>query len=155
MARPDLAAVWPAPIDHDACFRAAGFSDFADTGDIWEAEFRKMAGGLVTRLSSLGIPNVTKPIEARKAGFLGLGRRASALPLVEQLMLSTRDDQFPPLIVRFGEPPAAVLRTSGGHPIFWVTLTCARIPEILVEVAKGRPVIETQLAWETLLPVFT
>lgn len=154
MAKPNLAAVWPAPIDHDACFGAAGFSAFADTGDSWDADFRLMAARLVSRLSTLGIPNIADPIEARKAGFLGLVRRAPVLPLVEQLILSTRDDQFPPLVVRFGEPAAAELRTSDGHPIFWLTLSSARLPEILVDVAEGRPVIETQLVWERLIPLF-
>jgi hypothetical protein len=34
-----LHVVWPSPVDHDACFAAAGFNKFADSDDVWDADF--------------------------------------------------------------------------------------------------------------------
>jgi hypothetical protein len=40
-------AVWPAPVDHDACLSDAGFTEFADSGARWDDELEEMTATLV------------------------------------------------------------------------------------------------------------
>ena len=35
-------AIWPSPVDADACFSEAGFHDFADTDDSWDSAWRSI-----------------------------------------------------------------------------------------------------------------
>ena len=126
-------AIWPAPIDQDACFAAAGFRDFADSNPRWDVEFTDLLRSLVHFLERTG--------------------RARATPkLFDALVAAARDDQFPPCVVQFGDPVQAIIRTSNGHPLFWVW-TSGIGPEraqLLASVAGDRPVVNTRLDWNAL-----
>lgn len=151
-------AVWPAPVDHDACFENAGFRDFADTDEAWDKEFAGLLDKLLVVLNQAGRPIIRQSQQAEKAETL-VGRvariarrKAKATPsLSECVLLPARDDQFTACILDFGDPAEVRLRTSGGHPILWLCLTRQQnIDRILRELKADTPVQETVLDWAHL-----
>lgn len=149
-------AVWPGPVDHDACFAAAGFSEFADSNERWDAEFIELIRSLVDFLRPIGGPRLHGG-EYPKPGLLtALGRlvghgRDKPSPL-DALVAAARDDRFPPCIVHFGDPVRAVVRTCHGHPLLWVwTAPTGPDREKLIGfVAGDRQVLNTTLDWKLL-----
>src|SRR5690606_6200572 len=49
-----LLALWPAPVNHDACFEAAGFTFFADNGVAWNKAAEDLLRRVIEHLSDLG-----------------------------------------------------------------------------------------------------
>jgi hypothetical protein len=127
-----LLAVWPAPVDHDACFLDAGFSDFADTDEEWERQVARLIDALMAGLGTCG------PARMRSG---------------EGLLASARDDNVPACVVEFGSPAAAALRTSDGHPIFWIWLggSTLDVEALLRTVAFGTRLQRTSLQWDKLV----
>ena len=151
-----LFALWPAPVNHDVCFRNAGFDRFADTDDAWDADFAIVIQDLLAALRAHGSPVVTgEPIFRRRLIDRLLGKRVPTLALHEQLALVARDDQWLPCHVDFGEPVRAVVCVSDGHPILWIWLhqdLANAWQDHLHAIARGGTLIETTLRWEVLLP---
>lgn len=116
-----LYAIWPSPIDHDACFAAAGFSDFGDSDEAWDAEFAEFVEKTLAVLGEIG--------KARG------GPRAS---LRDALIAAARDDNFPPCVVSFGEPVVASVRTSDGHPILWIWIATGGLDALLPRIVASR-----------------
>lgn len=120
-------AVWPSPVDADACFRNAGFTEFADTDDEWDSDWRTVVEAVITYLARFGHPAIREPIvpvtESRLWDRL-LGRASRhkeiSLPLVDQVVLATMDDQFPHAVVDFGEGHDVTLVAGDGHPVLWI-----------------------------------
>lgn len=132
-----LFALWPAPVNADACFEAAGFRDFDDAvaTDDWDLDFQEL------------LTNVLGALAAR-----GATRDAAIRERLEEVF---QDDDAAPCEITFGDPPRAVLRASDGHTIFWVWLhhsVAETWKASLPAVAAGRPVVETNLKWSALLP---
>jgi hypothetical protein len=140
-----LWAIWPSPVDHDLCFASAGFADFADSDDAWDAAFRE----LLERLLSAFAP--------RRLGLLagafprqGGGSRES---LAEALYAAARDDNRAACVVGDREPATCRLRTSAGHPLIWIAqadsdlawLTAAATADSSLEICNVR------LEWSKLL----
>lgn len=136
-----LFALWPAPLDHDACLRDAGFSEFADTDDRWHRELTEMVGSLLASLGSRGAAQKRSgeyPVQANR--------------LDEAVLAAALDDNFEPCVLEFGSPPVSALRTSDGHAIFWIWLAGAApgFDQLLRAAARGRPVCRTSLDWTKL-----
>lgn len=136
--------LWPAPVDHDACFAAAGFRDFADTTPAWDADFATLVANVVAYFGTNG------------AGYLAAGeapppRYASPSPLVAALVAPARDDAFPWCEVAFGVPATARIRTGAGHPlvVLWAGVLDWR--DLLPAVAEQWPVTHRSLQWERLI----
>lgn len=164
-----LFAVWPAPIGADACFEAAGFSDF-DGGDddALDPEWQALIERAIAFLErNYGPPRQSSgaPAFGNKPGliarFLRIGGAArSRVPLIaeraiaERVLISTCDDQLPETIVEFGAEAPLKLRASDGHRILWistgrdVTFEAGAFAQIL---ADDRPICETPLDWRRLM----
>jgi hypothetical protein len=152
-----LLAVWPAPVNPDACFEAAGFADFGDADDAWD----RRAAGLLVRLIAelgaygeprlLGAPLRTRPGLARRL----MGGAGETLPLEEQIQAPMHHDSLPDTVVAFGAGGVA-LRAGGGHVLYWITLpegeTDRFVAGVLPRLADGSPLHETPLEWRHLLP---
>jgi len=152
-----LFALWPAPLDHDACLRDAGFDEFADTDDRWHRELAEIVGSLLASLGSRGAAQKRSgeyPIKT--PGQLGGPRPQEHDPranrLEEAVLAAALDDNFEPCVLEFGSPPVGALRTSDGHAIFWVWLAGAApgFDQLLRAAARGRPVCRTTLDWAKL-----
>ncbi len=149
-----LFALWPSPVNPDVCFREAGFTDFGDGDESWDAD----ADGLLTRLlevlSSYGAPClISRPAERQKTWYRRLFTKAEVFDLRQQIELPIESDEVPDCIVSFGESRVS-LRTGSGHHIFWITLPhleSASFPSLVGRVAASHPTARTELRWECLM----
>lgn len=151
-----LVALWPDPVDHDACFARAGFDRFADTDAAWDTDFAIIIQDVLAALRNYGSQVVIgEPIFQRPLIDRLLRKRVPTLALHEQIALVARDDQWAPCHVDFGSPVRAVVCVSDGHPILWIWLhqdLANAWHDHLVTIARGRTLIETTLRWDVLLP---
>jgi hypothetical protein len=160
-----LFAFWPSPIEPDACFEQAGFSEFysdLDTDD-WDVEWSAIIESLlghVERFGPLRLRNQADVFEYLPQSFFErclfwrpLSARSLSPSVLERLHLSTEDDRYPPAVVTVGEPPDCQIHTSRGHPILWVDAVSALSLEpstIAQAIAAGRPIEQYDLAWQHL-----
>jgi hypothetical protein len=154
-------AFWPSPVDHDACFEAAGFDEFADGDEDWDPEWLDIVSRAVEYLQRYGPATIQESAAAyREEKRLGWWQRLrgerpriifdSSLPISEQVVLTSRDDQFGPCIVSFGE---VLLQTDSGHAILWVTCQQSTVydpHEMALACASGRTVSQRSLDWRHL-----
>lgn len=143
-----LVAIWPNPVDHDACFQTAGFDEFRDSDETWDADWRELIGTAIDKLLGFGAAQViTSPQVRDHCG------RALDLGILELLVLVSRDDQFAPVEVAFGDPPAVLLSAGEGHSILWLRTTAVLAGEMLSLLQDGPfPVSQRRLIWEPLIP---
>lgn len=157
-------AIWPGPIDGDACFEESGFTDFEDSDDAWDADITALNTALVGALASICGESrlVTAAVPLTRPNLKDWWRslvRGTAPPQPtheERLEAATRHDGFPPCILEFGEPPTAAVRTSDGHPLWHVWLGLGSeseslISRVLVVLAQGTPIVQTTLSWAILV----
>ncbi|HEY6175909.1 MAG TPA: hypothetical protein VIX73_15755 [Kofleriaceae bacterium] len=151
-----LMALWPDPVDHDACLERAGFERFADTDAPWDADFAIIIQDVLDALGTYGSPVVTaEPIVQRPLIDRLLRKPLPRLRLSEQIALVAHDDQFGACTVAFGSPIRAVVHVSDGHPILWMWLhhdVANAWQDHLNAVVRGRNLIKTTLRWDVLLP---
>lgn len=141
-------------MNDDACFREAGFTDFGDGNESWDAD----ADGLLTRLlealSGYGPPClISNPAEKHQSWYRRLITKAEVFNLRQQIELPILWDELPDCIVGFGDTGVA-LRTGSGHHIFWITLPrcdAASFPNLADRVAASHPIVRTELRWECLV----
>lgn len=149
-----LLALWPAPVNADACFEEAGFSDFEDNDAEWDDNARALLARVVRALSVHGEPRLlSAPITENLPWYSRLFRAPVAVPLLEQLDQPMHWDSVPRCHVAFGAG-GATLRTGNGHVLLWITLPHpgAGAAEAFVrDVADGHPICRTPLRWRTLL----
>lgn len=152
---PVVYAIWPSPVNPDVCFAAAGFTDFGDREDEWDAA---MVDRLLAEMCAFGAPRLlSEPLFPQVPLLYRLFTRPDALPLKDQVMLPMLWDSCPDCVVAFGDAGATV-RTGFGHVIFWVTLPAGAVPRgeeapaVVVRVAGGHPLVRTTLVWAPLLP---
>ncbi len=155
---PDLAlfALWPSPVNADACFEDAGFTNFADADAPWEHEATALWQRLLQALQAHGPAHLLSTPLAPKQPWHQrlLGRStAPAHGLLDQLELPMQWDSLPACEVAFGERTAG-LRSSGGHVLCWVLWPMAQaagFEAVVHQIAGRHPVQHTPLAWKTLL----
>jgi hypothetical protein len=149
-----LLAIWPAPVNHDACFEQAGFTLFGDNDAQWDQAAEGLLRRVLEKLGRYGDPKLeSRPLRNNPPWYLRPFVTGRELPLPEQALWPMQWDSLPDFRVRFGEKGAA-LRTGSGHFLLWVTLPDAG-PEaggFVSEVAEPWAVLETKLRWTTLLP---
>jgi hypothetical protein len=160
-----LYAFWPSPLGADACFEAAGFSDFEGGDDDaldpeWQAVVERAIGFLELDYRSA---RQLRPDTAAVIPTPGLLQRILKLrgaekppsfPITDRVMMSTYDDQIPEAIVDFGPDGVVRMRASDGHRILWVSIA----PNVAFDpgrfaylLAEDRPISNTQLDWRKLM----
>jgi len=137
-------ALWPSPVDHDQCFREAGFDEFADTDADWDRDLAELVSRTVEVLQRLA--------PGRVSGGEYLLGESNTEALHEAILAGTKEDSLQPPVVSFGEPPLASVRTSDGHAILWIWLAAGDLEQHLALIAKGRDVRTRNLSWDRLLP---
>lgn len=147
-----LLAVWPAPVNPDACFEAAGFTDFGDGDAGWERNTAMTVDRLLSALTAYGVPQlISVPLKRSWPLYLRLFISEQELPLPEQVKGPMFSDSVPACEVQFGDAGVS-LRTGAGHALWWVELPVVVDVAVFVsQVAGGLPVQRTTLAWEHLL----
>jgi hypothetical protein len=161
-----LVAVWPSPIGADACFQRAGFSEFIDFDETtWDDEWKLIVRRMLDSLGRYGWARLQYQRDVyRPRGRSWLRslvpwfdpKEAIDLPIAERVLLSTQDDRFAEAVVQFGEPSKVTLRTSFGHPLFWIAAAAelGLSGEALAhEISEGRPVFRHELGWQHMLGV--
>lgn len=148
-----LFVLWPSPVNPDACFKAAGFTEFGDADADWDANADRVLDRLLDHLRRQGEPRlVSAPILKQQAWYRRGWCSPTALGLREQIELPLHWDGAPDCIVAFGTSQTR-LRTGNGHHLFWVTLPAALaddFPGLVIDIAAGHPVIRTDLDWAHL-----
>jgi hypothetical protein len=149
-----LLAVWPAPVNHDACFQAAGFTLFGDNDETWDQAAENLLHRVLAHLSRLGAPTLASPaLRDDPPWYLRPFRTGQELPLPQQALLPMLDDALPGFHAHFGREGAA-LRTGSGHFLLWISLPDnGSDPAGFVRtIAAPWKVVETALRWAPLLP---
>lgn len=149
-----LLAIWPAPVNHDACFEEAGFTLFGDNDENWDEAAEELLKRVIENLSRFGAGEyLSKPLRSNPPWYLRLFRADRELPLQQQASLPMQWDSLPSFHARFGEGGAA-LRTGNGHFLLWVSLPNVEpaLSEFVKRIAGPWPVVETRLRWAVLLP---
>lgn len=147
-------AIWPAPVNHDACFEAAGFTLFGDNDAAWDRAAEDMLGRVIDDLSQFGAPRLMSiPPKDDPPWYMRLFRTGRELPLLEQALWPMQEDSLPWFHATFGGGGAA-LRTGSGHFLLWVTLPSAGLDPagFVKKAAQSYDVFETRLRWASLLP---
>ena len=152
----ELFALWPSPVNADACFREAGFSIFGDGDEHWDDYASELLTRLLDELKKFGAPRLTsEPIEKHQSLLQRLlNRTEPPLSLREQIEARTVNDEFPDCVVAFGDS-GVTLRTGNGHHVFWIAVPntdTAKFAESLPSVAGEHQFFRTDLKWDCLLP---
>lgn len=161
-------AVWPAPMIGCACLTRAGVRDFLDdaddvSDDLFAKEWKELLAKSIDILGTYGTARMRKPVEISVVVHNSLFRRlflldpythAVDLPAIEQLALVTEDDQFGGAIMDFGGDDRVAIHTGYGHRVLYVAVSrqsAFDMHHFVSQLAAGRQITETQLAWEHLL----
>ncbi len=121
---PYLFAVVPGPVDHDACFNAAGFNDFDDSDDEWDQDLHTFIDHILKGLETMGnmsIRALDKPKYRRSLIERLMGKPELIATTTSSLFCVATDDQFNGAIIDFGTPSKCTLHISNGHPIIWLS----------------------------------
>jgi hypothetical protein len=159
----EVLAIWPAPVNADACFAEAGFTDFDDSDEQWEQEWQEMIGRLLAFLKRYGEPRAVRSPEVflaqsalRRLASRILGRKQPPLELsiLQQITVVTQDDQFGDVLLCFGQEGKAGLWTGTGHEVLVVKGVESQTgrQELLADLAENRPLVHRKLDWSKLLP---
>ena len=154
-------AIWPSPIDADACFADAGFSQFTDTDDAWDQQWRSIVADAISDLSTFGTPAIRRRIvpvtkTSLMERFCGAPRHRDVhLTLIDQVVLASEDDNYPPAIVDFGNSRRITLVACDGHPVLWIRYNGQMAPFDRERNAKAwhdHEFTQFELNWSSLRP---
>lgn len=152
-------ALWPSPVRPDACFEAAGFTEFEDGDEAWEQEVHGVLGALLQELAAHGTPRHLSGPRLRKRGwrerlFMRAEDPGPAEPL-EALWAAMQWDNLPEARVTFGDSGVQV-RAGAGHVLLWLILPETELERlvqtVLPKLAPGKPLVRTHLEWDHLAP---
>src|SRR5687767_14897383 len=108
----ELFALWPSPMNDDVCFREAGFTDFGDGDENWDADAQSLLTRLLDALSSYGPPRLmSESAESHQSWYRRLFTKAEVFDLRQQIELPIQWDELPDCLVAFGESGVS-LRTG-------------------------------------------
>jgi hypothetical protein len=153
-------AIWPSPVEHDCCFEKAGFTEFSDSDDQWDTEWKGVLFRLLRFMAQFGAHtllnanDVESPVRNWWGRLLSFQSPKIVLAPLERLLLSTVDDQFADAVITFGDPPLIVVRTGAGHPVVWLTIappTSLSVSSLVRQIAEDRPVARLELDWKYLI----
>lgn len=151
----ELLALWPAPVNLDECFMAAGFADFADHEQAWDDAAEALLERVLHELESHGPARLlSPPLCDHVPWYLRPFREARPAPLLQQALQPMHWDSLPHFRARFG-PGEVTLRTGNGHFLLWLTVPSAPIAlheAMVARVAAPWPATRTVLDWSPLLP---
>ena len=141
-------------MNNDVCFREAGFTDFGDGDENWDADAEGLLTRLLEALNTYGSAQLmSEPVVRRQSWYRRLFTNAEVLDLRHQIEWPMQWDELPDCIVVFGASGVS-LRTGGGHHIFWITLpqsVVTSFPDLVGRAASSHPVVRTDLRWECLV----
>jgi hypothetical protein len=149
-------ALWPAPVNDDACFAQAGYGNFQSDDDrytesYWDAQAEILQQRLIAEFSRFGQPALLNEPLRGKRSMLRFWKQCKPLPLIEQLYWPIMYDSLPEASIRFGD--VAELRAGSGHEMYWIGLRAdsqMSFDTLLAEIARGWPVERVQLDWSML-----
>jgi hypothetical protein len=149
-----LFALWPAPVNYDACFTAAGFTIFEDNDTEWDTQADALLERLLAQLeATYGAPQLCSPPSSHHvAWYVRPFRKPQQLRLIQQIMLPIAWDSLPDCVVAFGG--RARLICGNGHHMFWLILPETDVPQMetwLADICAGVPCVRTDLQWRHLL----
>lgn len=141
-----LLAIWPSPVNPDACFEAAGFTDFGDQDVAWDKQADTLRERLLVALRHYGAPRLLSvPLHPKKPWWSWSTPEPLSLP--EQVSLPQYWDNLPECVLAFGES-GVQLRTGQGHHLYWLTLPdTLDLPAFAVQLAEAHPCRKTPLRW--------
>jgi hypothetical protein len=151
-----LLAIWPAPVNHDVCFEAAGFTLFAENDEEWDKAAKDFLQRVINRLSSFGaLKQINVPLRDDPPWYLRAFRTGHELPLLQQALFPMQWDNLPRFHAQFGGDRVA-LRTGDGHFLLWITMPDIGMApvEFVRGVAASSEVHESPLRWNILLSGF-
>ena len=141
-------------MNDDVCFREAGFTDFDDADEAWDADAEGLLDRLLAELSQYGKPKlISEAVERAQSWFRSMFRGPEVFSLREQIMVPIQWDHLPDCVVAFGES-GCTLRTGQGHHIFWITMPLDlsdAFPVLAERVAAPHPIHHTALRWDALI----
>lgn len=150
-----LLAVWPAPVNHDACFAEAGFTEFGDNEPDWHGAAEGVLFRVIQELEAYGEASlVSTPLFTSVPWYYRRFKTPIQLSLLQQAVQPMHWDSLPQFHARFGSGSVA-LRTGNGHFLFWLTLPAASQAEVEALVSRAAlswPVANTTLDFAGLLP---
>lgn len=144
-------AIWLSPVNPDACFAAAGWTEFGDQDAAWEADAAAFQARLLTALEAqFGAPQLlSSPLRAPRKWWSR--QPAPPLALSEQVSLPMAWDHLPDCLLAFGTAGVS-LRTGKGHHLYWLTLPQTVEPAAwLSAVAGDLPLRRGAMQWAALL----
>jgi len=122
-----LYAIWPTPVDHDVCFKEAGFTKFDDSDETWDNDFS----------------NIVQII------FLHFH---IADNLKEPLLLASQYDDRPYFIHNLHHPFNVRIVVTDGHPIIWIWMEKDLIDDLLQKIEEYKSTKKVVLDWNKLIP---
>src|SRR5262245_46869882 len=158
-----LIGIWPAPCNADQFFADAGFVDFADADKGWDQEWERIVRKSLAYLERYGAGHIHNQDDVFVAVQRSLIDRVFRLKpaiipvtlgILERVLLSTQDSQFPDAVVDFGDSAKVTLRTGSGLNMIWLALAAGLVfdsADLLRELAEGRRVVRTGLDWQHLV----
>jgi hypothetical protein len=157
-ALPDVQvhALWPSPVNPDACFEEAGFTDFGDAGPAWDDQADALVQRVLHALVAQHGPAQLRqaPLMRFQPWYRALFTRPQPLPLWEQLSRPMHDDRHALADIGFGSSRVRI-RASDGHPLMWIDWPSPApltFEAFVRSVAGGAPVVQTDLNWIVLWP---
>lgn len=149
-------ALWPSPVNPDACFTEAGFTDFEDADPSWDEQadalVQRVLDALIAHFGPAALQRA--PIMRFQPWYRALFSRPQALPLWEQLSRPMHDDRHDPAEIRFGSSRARI-RGSEGHQLIWIDWPSPApvgFEAFVRSVAADAPLLQTELNWTVLWP---
>ena len=149
-------ALWPSPVNPDACFKDAGFIDFGDADPAWDEQadalVRRVLDALIGHFGPAQLHHA--PIIQPLPWYRALIRRPKPLPLWEQLSCPMHDDRHTAADIRFGASGARI-RGSNGHLLMWIDWPSPAplsFDAFVHSLAADAPVVQTELDWSLMWP---
>jgi hypothetical protein len=149
-------ALWPAPVNDDACFHAAGFHEMQSEAEgysesYWDAQADRLHSLIVQTLSKLDESSLLSfPLTVQRPWFR-FWQEPIWLPLEAQLEGPILNDNLPDCMVRFGT--SAGIRTGSGHRLYWLGFAPQgrfQLPDLLSLISAEWKVRHIRLDWSAL-----